>query len=160
MKRLFALLTAVLLMFTCVASTTALESPTSVEHYAVRTLINGTGEASSNVASVEIGSDEAVILTATEIYKSFSFWDIDGEYTLVSGDLNGIIVAIKPKSDIIAIATFEDGIVHYDASKMDSSHTSPQTGDNGAVFWILAGMVASAGVVIGFSARNSMRKKK
>ena len=73
--------------------------------------------------------------------NEFDYWEIEGEYEFVEGDLHSPVIVIRPKGDIKAIAHFKGA-----GPKKDGENTSPTTGYN------MSATVAVLAVVLTVSA--------
>lgn len=112
--------------------------------------VNG-GKISISTGVVKIG--EEVTLTATPNKgNKFSKWIIEGDYTIVSGNLTDATITIIPNSDLDIDAEFVDSeenpITEVETTKgaTDPSVTSPKTG--AATGALLVTLLASGGVAI------------
>lgn len=151
MKKFLIILTIVAIMIMAIIPAAAIHSPQSISYYSIQTQVSGTGEAVSDVNKVEIGTDGTVTFTATETTEKFVFWNIKADdYDIVSGDYDDLVFTIRPKSDIIAIATFDDAILERAIpDEANTSTTSPKTGDSSAALWLLLGiMVISFAIIV------------
>ena len=81
-------------------------SPTGVEYYKIDTGVEGMGTVDASANKVATDVDEAVTLVANDEGGYFTYWIIDGEYTIVDGSLTDSTITIIPNSDIDAIASF------------------------------------------------------
>ena len=148
MKRIVSLMIAVfILACMCSINTFALASPTATPVYGITITVNGTGNASADNYAVPVG--DTVTLTATETNSAFVFWDLNGEWEIVSGDQYQKVITIKPLSDIEAVATFEDGMNEFAIPSHDKNSTSPKTGHNATlIYFILTFMCIACGSIM------------
>lgn len=145
MKKILAVTIAAVLMILCTVPCVALSSPTPVQYYNVTTRSMGGGHAESNVAKAEVASGDSITLVAQETEAPFERWDITGDYEIVAGSLTATTLEVIPKSDLDVIAYFVGHGELPDDSKVDTSPTSPQTGDR--TFGALAFAVMGASAV-------------
>lgn len=130
-KKLSIICTILALICAVTFTTYAVPSPQSTSYYGITVNVKGTGRATSDVNSIEIGSDDTCTFTATETDQPFVFWNIEGDYDIVSGDYDELVFTICPKTDITAIATFDDGLLERVVPvNPDTSLVSPKTGDD------------------------------
>lgn len=113
MKRLFAIALAVVMILAVTVSVSAKDSPTGKVYYSITTsteLPDGSlGTASSDKDKVDKtadGDDSLVTLTASQTNGFFTRWIIQGEYDIISGDIESPVLVIRPKSDVHATASF------------------------------------------------------
>ena len=105
------------------------------------------GDASADPARVKKNSDGTVTLTASPKNGGvFNFWDIVGDYEIVSGDLKSAVLVIRPLTDIYAVAKFSkegETVVPTEPSK--DQPTSPKTGYPIAMVIALMGLAIFGG---------------
>ena len=159
MKKLFCIAVVVLMLCSCVLSTSALVSPVGKDYYYITVEYdpsNGSlGTANSDKNKVEVdasGKDGEVTLTATKKGNGqFVDWTIDGKYDIISGSLTDPVMVIKPLSDIHALAKFVQPGSTPDqpkgTEKPNDSKTSPKTGDPTWMILSLAALGICACVV-------------
>ena len=114
MKRIVSIALVVVLVFALAATAAALPSPQGKSYYKISVDAEGSGDVDASKSKVVKNSDDTVTLTATDADGFFTLWMIDGEYTIVDGDLNSPVITILPLSDIKATASFsqeEDWLV-------------------------------------------------
>lgn len=145
MRRLVALVVAVVLVCTLSVSAFALQSPTAPKFYSINVSANGSGSAKSGVASIDPNNPDVVILTATEEGAAFVRWEISGSYEIVEGSLTTPVIKIRPSSDISAVAIFADGSKNTDVVPGNNSGTSPNTGDYTFVVLTILALAAMMG---------------
>lgn len=157
MKRIISIcLLLVILVTVSVVSVGAVDtviSPTKGEYViVVDTNDPQAGTAEADKYSVKIGTDETVTLTAIEGDGTFQEWTIDGDYKLVTGDLDSKVVVIRPNSDVHATAIFKtsgQSTTSSSASGTNSGSTSPKTGNiSYALILMLIAVVAGVVAVI------------
>lgn len=157
MKKITALVLAVLLVFALSVSAFALESPTAPKAWSINVSVKGQGSANSGIASIDPNNPEVVILQAQETTgAAFVRWEITGPYTIVSGSLTTPTIKIMPSGDISAVAIFEGGETQVDVVKPteqpgNTSGTSPKTGD---MLYVVLGIMALAAVMGAFATRK------
>lgn len=158
MKRIVTLIVTMLIL-TCMFSTvvSALPSPIQYTLYAIYVDVNGTGEASADKIAIPVG--ETVTLTATETSSAFVFWNLNGEWEIVSGDQYQKVITIRPLSDIEAIATFEDGIEEFAIPSHDKNPISPKTGQDPTYIYMLLSLICIAAIGVMFGSYKCMKKK-
>ena len=158
MKRIVTLIVAMLIlacMFGTVAS--ALPSPTQYTFYAVYVDVNGTGKASADKVAVPVG--ETVTLTATETNSAFVFWNLNGEWEIVSGDQYQKVITIRPLSDIEAVATFEDGIEEFAIPSHDKNPISPKTGQDPIYIYMILSLICIVTISVMFGSYKCIKRK-
>lgn len=111
------------------------KSPQSVSYYSIETSVRGSGQVSCDTNKIEVDSGYTCTFKATEISEKFVFWNITGDYDIVSGDYEELVFTIRPKSDIVAIATFDDGVLEHAIPAGNDSMKSPETRDNTLIFF-------------------------
>lgn len=140
MKKIIAVLLAVVMVFALAVSTAALISPTPDDYNDIKVVVDGNGKAEADKYKVKKGSGDDVTLTATETTDSFINWTIDGEYVIVSGSLSSKVLVIEPESDIVATAHFKG----TGGGNGNGGNTSPKTSDP-IVMVLAVMMIAAAG---------------
>ena len=140
MKRIIVLLMMVLITF-CICtsfSVAALPTSTTTNYNIVNVEIKGNGGVTTTEWMVEANKGNTVTLEATEAESSFVFWNLIGSYNIVEGKATDKIFIIEPLSDILAIATFEDGVDEVAVPiNLDKSSTSPKTGQEALPIYII-----------------------
>ena len=162
MKRIIALLMVVLMTFGLFMSTSvaALPSPTATTYYAVNVEIKGTGGVITSGWMVEADKGKTVTLQATEADNPFVFWNIIGSYNIIDGMSTDKVFTIEPLSDILAIATFEDGLDEIAIpANPDKSPTSPKTGQDALPVYIMLMLMVLVAVGIFYGVRTIKYKK-
>ena len=86
--------------------------------------------------------------TFTTSGDDFVFWNITGDYEIISGDYQEHTFTIKPLSDIKAVATFEDGMPH--TAIPGDNPLAPKTGDEDEVAAV-AILIVSIFIVLSLS---------
>ena len=114
MKKIVALLLAVVMVFAVAAVAFAEESPSPDRYYKVTTEVEGGGSASASTNKILKNSDGTVTLVASDDGGYFNRWLIKGSYEIVEGTLTDPIITIRPTSDIEAVANFtkEEGYLN------------------------------------------------
>jgi hypothetical protein len=106
MKRIIALLLAVMMVFAVAAVASAKDSPSGSQYYKITTDVEGGGAANASTNKIEKNSDGTVTLVASDDGGYFNRWIIKGSYDIVEGSLTDPTVTIRPTSDISAVANF------------------------------------------------------
>ena len=141
MKKILAVLFAVLLISVSSVAALAAPSPTAPVIYNVTVEAQQGGSVHSSVETVQQG--DQVILTATvDDGYIFTTWNISGEYEIIEGSLSSERIVVRPDSDIHATAGFKAASADVPTSPTEGpapgpgndSPTSPQTGYDGFVF--------------------------
>ena len=166
MKKIIALLVALLLMSCAVISVSAEVSPTapikdkyiSIDAVAVP---EGSGTVTpdiDNPVKYEVGTDGTVTLSASTIEGfKFSHWEfITGEFDIVEGSLTSPTLVILPKGDvnIRAYAHFieegEEPTVPESkpVEKPDDDKNSPTTGEATTVYAVMTAVVLMVGFAV------------
>ena len=162
MKRIIALLMLVLITFSLCASTSvaALPSPTGVSYYMINVEIKGHGGVTTSDWKVVANEGNIVTLTATESDSPFVFWNLKGDFELVDGMQTDKVLTIRPLSDILTIATFEDGLDEVAVTEnRDISPTSPKTGQDALPVYIILMVMVVAAVGIFYGTKQIKYKR-
>lgn len=162
MKRIIALLAVMLMTFGFLTSisTAALPSPTATTYNVVNVEIKGTGGVTTTEWMVEANKGNTVTLEATEAGSSFVFWNLIGSYNIVEGKATDKIFIIEPLSDILAIATFEDGVNEVAVPiNLDKSSTSPKTGQEALPIYIIFAIIVVAAFGVFYSVKKIKYRK-
>ncbi len=103
MKKLFAIVLAIAVMFALCVPAMAVKSPEEpdVKSYNV-TVFNGK---TTNTSQVK--SNETVIAVANETEGAFQKWEITGTYDIVEGSLTSKTLKVTPKSDLTINAVLD-----------------------------------------------------
>ena len=163
MKKIIALLIAVVMVFTLSVTAFAASSPSKDKVYKV-TIVDGKSDV---IASPSVEEGVAVELESNSKNGKFNNWTVykaDGktlavagvDYTLAAGTLNDADAEIIPLADIIICGNYDN--VKTDPSvalKGDGSDKAPQTGDVTAMVLVLV-MAAAAG--LGLVAKKQFAK--
>lgn len=138
MKKSILITVMIIIMVIGTITASALDSQTPITYYNIQTEVAGTGNAVSDTNKVEIGSGGTVTFTATETTEKFVFWNIKADdYDIISGDYDELVFTIRPKSDVVAIATFDDGVHEHAVPAGNTDTTSPKTGDRSPSFILI-----------------------
>lgn len=166
MKKIVALLIAVLVMVCGVASVSAEYSPTApvVDDKIVIDAVPVPDNAGTCTPNIDnpfeyiIGEDGTVTLVASSMEGfKFSHWEfITGEFDIISGSLTSSTITILPKGDedIRAYAYFveEDVPVTEPSSKPpvkpDDGTQSPTTGENTTVYFVASAVILMLGFAV------------
>lgn len=159
-KKLSIICTILALICAVTFTSYAESSPQPISYYDIIVDVKGTGEATSDVNKIEIGSNDICTLSVTETDQPFVFWNIEGDYDIVSGDYDELVFTIRPKTDIITVATFDDGILERAVPvSPNTSPVSPKTGDDRVnLFVLLTALVIGSGVIIFMNWKNNRPK--
>lgn len=165
MKKILAVLFAVLLISVSSVAALAAPSPTAPVIYNVTVEAQQGGSVHSSVETVQQG--DQVILTATvDDGYIFTTWNISGEYEIVEGSLSSERIVVRPDSDIHATAGFKAASADVPTSPTEGpapgpgndSPTSPQTGYDGFVFAGLSVLLLSGIVLFAVKTRSAKAK--
>lgn len=165
MKKILAVLFAVLLISVSSVAALAAPSPTAPVIYNVTVEAQQGGSAHSSVETVQQG--DQVILTATvDDGYIFTTWNISGEYEIIEGSLSSERIVVRPDSDIHATAGFKAASADVPTSPTEGpapgpgndSPTSPQTGYDGFVFAGLSVLLLSGIVLFAVKTRSAKAK--
>ena len=157
MRKLVSIALVLVMVFAMTVSASALISPGAKDHFGITVGTSPSdgslGSASTDKDSVQVTENEdgTVTLTAEEKGNGkFSHWEIEGDYDIVEGSLTSKTIVIRPKSDIHAVAVFEEDGKKATADttvKPNNSNTSPKTGDPMFIVFGLAVLVLGAGAL-------------
>ena len=165
MKKILAVLFAVLLISVSSVEALAAPSPTAPVIYNVTVEAQQGGSVHSSVETVQQG--DQVILTATvDDGYIFTTWNISGEYEIIEGSLSSERIVVRPDSDIHATAGFKAASADVPTSPTEGpapgpgndSPTSPQTGYDGFVFAGLSVLLLSGIVLFAVKTRSAKAK--
>lgn len=165
MKKILAVLFAVLLISVSSVAALAAPSPTAPVIYNVTVETQQGGSVHSSVETVQQG--DQVILTATvDDGYIFTTWNISGEYEIIEGSLSSERIVVRPDSDIHATAGFKAASADVPTSPTEGpapgpgndSPTSPQTGYDGFVFAGLSVLLLSGIVLFAVKTRSAKAK--
>jgi hypothetical protein len=108
MKKLVAVLLAVVMIFavTAVAAADEYPSPSSDSYYKISTDVEGGGSVNASTNKIQKNTDGTVTLIASDDGGYFNRWIIKGTYDIIDGSLTSPTITIRPTSDINAIANF------------------------------------------------------
>lgn len=144
MKKIFAVLLAVVLVVFATVPAFAIKSPSGETKYDVVVNNNQGGTGSYTVESVE-DNDHYIITADPKDGYEFSHWVIDGDYDIIEGSLTDITITIKPLSDVVITPYFEkDGETPGEGPKDDDSDKSPATGDVSTQVMVVIAMLSVA----------------
>ena len=132
MKRILCILAIALILFTVCCVTAHAQSPIAPEnHHYIRVETNPLMKEGAHGDNVYVPYGETVTFTMDEDIKDFVFWNIHGDYEIVSGDYEEKLFTIRPLSDIVAVATYQEAVPHTAVitTEKPPDTTSPQTGD-------------------------------
>lgn len=166
MKKIIALLVAVLVMAFAVVSVSAEVSPTAsvvdtkitIDAVAVPDNAGTVTPDIDNPVEYVVGSDGTVTLVASSMEGfKFSHWEfITGDFEIIEGSLTSSTIVILPKGDanVRAYANFaEEGQDVTEPSskpavKPDDDDKSPTTGDSTAVYAVAGAVVLMLGFAV------------
>lgn len=145
MKKIFAILLAVVLVIFATVPAFAVKSPGGDKEFDVTINTNqgGTGSFTTEV----VGDDNHILLKADPLdgFK-FSHWIINGDYVIISGSLTDADLVIMPLGDVVATPYFEkDGeVVPGEPVTPDDGNKSPATGDVTTQVMAIVGLLSVA----------------
>ena len=93
-------------------------------------------------------------LTIDDDVEGFVFWNLYGDYEIIAGDYQEKSFTIRPLSDIIAVATYEEAMPH---KAVDASSVSPQTGQRPTPILIASILIALSLSVVCFAIKRGAR---
>lgn len=169
MKKFLVVFTAIAMLLISTVTAFAAESPTAPVHNKVVVDADKGGTANSDVTIIQKG-DEVTLIAKPDDGYGFNGWEIDGDYEIVSGDLNSTTLVIRAKSDIHAKAAFKSTSSSSSSSssskpvssgtssqgKPNNSDTSPVTGSESVVFF---GIAALALIPVAVFAKKRLANK-
>lgn len=121
MKKLIALITALILVLSTATVAYGAISPEGKKEYLVQ-VYNNVTDSKDDMASVEVGQNYTASAKDIPGYI-FVGWDISGEYDIVSGDLSSADITVLPKSDLVLTAMYTL-VVDMDDDEVIIEHTS------------------------------------
>ena len=150
MKRILCLLAIVLILFDVFCVSAHAQSPHASEncHY-VRVETNPLTKDGAHTDKVYVPHGDTCTFTMDDAVTDFVFWNIHGDYEIVAGDYEEKSFTIRPLSDIVAVATYQEAVPHIAVipAEKPPDMTSPQTGDRasntiglivGICIWVVA----------------------
>lgn len=151
MKRIITTALAIVMLVSvfafAVSAATSFPSPGEKDYFTVVAKVKDDkgGTAKADPATVEDGETSKITAKADAGYK-FDGWTFTGEFDWIEGDANSETIVIRPKSDVVFVATFEG----EGGPGKDPDQQSPVTGyDLSATLAVMAVvLVASAAVVV------------
>ena len=151
MRRIFALLLAVLMFASFATVAFAADSPVATKEYKI-TVTHEFGTPETVVAAVKDGNEYTLTAKEKEGYKfvGFEIEQPESSYEIVSK--NGNTMVIRAKADLTVHAKYEavaaaKPAATTGAKPVDGKATSPKTGDNTAMVVVMM-LVAMCGVVV------------
>ena len=108
------------------------------------------GEGKTSTVDNEDGT--VTIIAEPDEGHKFIKWDLEGEYTLVSGTLTDKVITIKPLSDVKAWASFDGDKV---VVTPDDDEKSPTTGVIEPAFIAVVMIISAAGAAYAFKKSGS-----
>lgn len=112
MKKIFSIFFIILLMIYSlfINNMTILKASATENSYNITAGVKGSGYVKVNKYSVIKNSEELITYSAYP-KNGFHFvgWILEGQYEIIKGSLMTPVIEIKVKSDIVGIATFNDG---------------------------------------------------
>ena len=161
MRKLFAVLMSLCLVLSfciCAFATegSSVQSPTDEPVHSVEFISYDTDKPSSTEYTVVAG--DTIEITAPDSENSdFNGFTIEGEYEIISGGLDNQTIVIRPLSDVIIIANYNNTPTAPSTSG-DNGNDSPQTGADPMIFVIA---VAAVAAIVGITlATKKLRGKK
>lgn len=153
-KKVLAVLVAMLIvMFSCVSAFAAI-SPSGKPSLNV-TIIPTTGGTGSYDITTEIeegpnGGTIVEFVPKPNPGYTFVEWELEGDYTIVEGSLTSGEFTVEAFSDLVATPYYvSDNGTPGGSVDTNTGQTSPQTGDNTNVIFVVAiVLVAMAGAVV------------
>lgn len=148
MRKFLSILMTVLLLGSLSICAFAAPSPTdapifNIVYYSYE---DGTQQ---QIAIDPVENGETVQITAnTSGDRAFTGFAIQGQYELVSGTLTDATIVIRPLSDLVITANYENTTPSTN-TPVDNGSTSPQTGDSMLILFVaLAVVFGAAGCVV------------
>lgn len=153
-KKVLAVLVAMLIvMFSCVSAFAAI-SPSGKPSLNVTIIPTGGGTGSYDITTeIEKGPNGGTLVDFTPKPNpgyTFEKWEIEGEYTVVEGDMGSEKLTVEAFSDLVVTPhyTSESG-TPGGSIDANTGQTSPQTGDStNVMFAVTVVLVAMAGAVV------------
>lgn len=152
MKRILCLLAIVLILFGIFCVSAHAQSPRASEncHY-VRVETNPLTKDGAHTDKVYVPHGDTCTFIMDDTVTDFVFWNIHGDYEIVAGDYEEKSFTIRPLSDIVAVATYQETVPHIAVipAEKPPDMTSPQTGDRTVdIIGVLIVIVVCAAAII------------
>lgn len=154
MKKALSLLIAAVIIALSAMPAFALISPTASKEYKI-VVHNNEGGTGKYTTKIDKDGKHATITAHPKNGYKFSKWIIKGKYEIDEGDLNSKTLRILLKSNVVATPVFtkigsKSTTSHGTTVSINSSPTSPKTGDNTMLYVIgLSSLAALAFVALG-----------
>ena len=127
MKKIFAILMVVAMMFAVAVPMSAEISPEPELVYDVEVGI--VPENGGEVTETDNGDGTVTLTVNPSDGSRFIKWEIEGDYDIISGDEYSTTLVIRPKSDVVAKANVDGTAVEPTPTpKPDDDEKSPSTG--------------------------------
>ncbi len=154
MKKALSLLIAAVIIALSAMPAFALISPTASKEYKI-VVHNNEGGTGKYTTKIDKDGKHATITAHPKNGYKFSKWIIKGKYEIDEGDLNSKTLRILLKGNVVATPVFtkigsKSTTSHGTTVSINSSPTSPKTGDNTMLYVIgLSSLAALAFVALG-----------
>lgn len=161
MRKFVSILLVILMLSTlcvCVfADTDPIVSPTAPQEWLVEFVDYGQGEPPS-ISNDQVPDGETVRYEVDPNSPySFIHFQIQGDYVLVEGSLNGPYIVVRPHSDLVIQAIYED--VPVTTSPSDTSDDGPQTGFDPLWLTIAFVVLAACAVAVIFVVKRMAKRE-
>lgn len=130
MKKIIAITLCMICFLALICIPASAERVDRDSNYYVRVETNPIGRDGAHIDTVYVPHGEKCTLTIDESVKDFVFWNVHGEYEIVAGDYEAKSFTIRPLSDIVAVATYQEAVPHIAVigTEKPPDMISPQTG--------------------------------
>lgn len=142
-KRIIVVLATGLMMLSALCT-----NAQAKDTYSIRVESNPIARFENHIELAEIMQGGTYTFDAKNSDSGFMFWKISGRFETIEGDYTNKTLTIRPQSDIIAVATYEETISEQSPREHDE-----QTSENMEIFSITL-MVLLLSAVIYFVSRR------
>ena len=158
MKKIITLFLALFLVFNLCTPFMAADSPVAIDYYFMQVTIEGHGHAEIDKNKVPEESREVVTFTAKAGEGDhFVGWKFKGDYIVVEGHHYSPVMKIIPVTDIAATAVFTNNNNKPVAATVDTSLTSPQTGQSKIPIYIALSVLVISALIVMFINKKKIK---
>ena len=129
-KVLCILITGILMVLSFGGAVIAQTRDEAEDTYYVRVETNPSEKDGAHIDRVTVPHGETCTLTIDSAAEGFVFWNLHGEYEIVEGDYQEDSFTIRPLSDLVAVATYEEAMPHTAIESAEENPPAVQTGED------------------------------